>query len=51
MYDGDPGSVLFNEAEFRNTKICTNGETSIENSAALDLFKRKKVSVYVEGLK
>ena len=51
MYDGGSLSVLFNEAGIRNIKICANGETSVENSAGLDLFERGKDSVYVEGSK
>lgn len=51
MYDGKSLSNLFKEVGLKNIKICTQGETTIKNSAGLDLFERSMDSVYVEGTK
>ncbi len=50
MYDGNSLKKLLLEMGLKNAAICTNGKTNISNYGALDLFERKKNSVYVEAI-
>jgi hypothetical protein len=51
MYDGKSLSKLMDAAEFRDVRVCKEGETLIQNPDGLNLYERSEQSVYVEGMK